>query len=137
MRSTNNAPDFLSNSYLTGSPPPRRSVMPLGGPGRVAPPGGGGFDDDVEALGRIAARGDEVDVHDRGALLPLGSSRKALKLSQPRRAISAPRRRERTKMAHRLRSKVKAAEEGEALPPSSLVDCRRNPHGGELPETLE
>jgi len=40
-------------------------------------------------------------------------------------------------MAHRLRSKVKAAEEGEALPPSSLVDCRRNPHGGELPETLE
>lgn len=40
-------------------------------------------------------------------------------------------------MAHRLRAKVKAAEAGEALPPSSLVDCRRNPHAGELPETLE
>jgi hypothetical protein len=31
-------------------------------------------------------------------------------------------------MAHRLRSKVKAAEAGEALAPVSLVECRRNPH---------
>ena len=31
-------------------------------------------------------------------------------------------------MAHRLRSKVKAAEAGEALAPASLVECRRDPH---------
>jgi hypothetical protein len=31
-------------------------------------------------------------------------------------------------MAHRLRSKVKAAEAGEALVPVSLVECRRDPH---------
>ena len=31
-------------------------------------------------------------------------------------------------MAHRLRSKVKAAEAGEALAPVSLVECRRDPH---------
>ena len=31
-------------------------------------------------------------------------------------------------MAHRLRSKVKAAEAGAALAPVSLVECRRDPH---------
>jgi hypothetical protein len=31
-------------------------------------------------------------------------------------------------MAHRLRSKVKAAEAGEPLAPASLVECRRDPH---------
>jgi hypothetical protein len=31
-------------------------------------------------------------------------------------------------MAHRLRSKVKAAEAGESLAPVSLVECRRDPH---------
>ena len=32
-------------------------------------------------------------------------------------------------MPHRLRSKVRAAEAGEALAPVSLVECRRDPHG--------
>ena len=40
-------------------------------------------------------------------------------------------------MAHRLRSKVLAAEAGEALPPASLAECRRNPHAPALPDTLE
>lgn len=31
-------------------------------------------------------------------------------------------------MAHRLRSKVKAAEAGDALAPGSLVECRRDPY---------
>jgi len=31
-------------------------------------------------------------------------------------------------MAHRLRSKVKAAEAGAELAPVSLVECRRDPH---------
>jgi hypothetical protein len=40
-------------------------------------------------------------------------------------------------MAHRVRSKVQAAEAGASLAPASLVECRRNPHAGPLPETLE
>lgn len=36
-------------------------------------------------------------------------------------------------MAHRLRSKVKAAEAGEALVPGSLVECRRDPHAPPAP----
>ena len=40
-------------------------------------------------------------------------------------------------MAHRLRSKVMAAEAGEALPPASLAECRRNPHATPLPDPLE
>jgi hypothetical protein len=40
-------------------------------------------------------------------------------------------------MAHRLRSKVKAAEAGEALAPVSLVECRRDLHAPPLPTPLE
>lgn len=40
-------------------------------------------------------------------------------------------------MAHRLRSKVMAAEAGEALPPASLAECRRNPHAPALPDPIE
>jgi hypothetical protein len=40
-------------------------------------------------------------------------------------------------MAHRLRSKVKAAEAGEALAPVSLVECRRDPHGPAAPSAAE
>jgi hypothetical protein len=40
-------------------------------------------------------------------------------------------------MAHRLRSKVKAAEAGEALAPVSLVECRRDLHAPSLPTALE
>lgn len=40
-------------------------------------------------------------------------------------------------MAHRLRSKVKAAEAGEALAPASLVECRRDPHAPPVPTPAE
>jgi hypothetical protein len=40
-------------------------------------------------------------------------------------------------MAHRLRSKVKAAEAGEALAPVSLVECRRDPHAAAPPTEAE
>lgn len=40
-------------------------------------------------------------------------------------------------MAHRLRSKVKAAEAGEALAPVSLVECRRDPHAAPAPTPAE
>jgi hypothetical protein len=40
-------------------------------------------------------------------------------------------------MAHRLRSKVKAAEAGAALAPVSLVECRRDPHVQTEPATAE
>jgi hypothetical protein len=40
-------------------------------------------------------------------------------------------------MAHRLRSKVKAAEAGEVLAPVSLVECRRDLHAPSLPTPLE
>jgi len=40
-------------------------------------------------------------------------------------------------MAHRLRSKVKAAEAGEALVPGSLVECRRDPHAPSAPALPE
>jgi hypothetical protein len=40
-------------------------------------------------------------------------------------------------MAHRLRSKVKAAEAGEALAPVSLVECRRDPHAVVAPTAAE
>src|SRR5207245_1710515 len=39
MRSTNRAPDFLSNSYLTGSPPTGTSMMTLRLSGGLSPAG--------------------------------------------------------------------------------------------------
>jgi hypothetical protein len=40
-------------------------------------------------------------------------------------------------MAHRLRSKVRAAEAGETLAPVSMVACRRDPHAPPAPTTPE
>ncbi len=37
-------------------------------------------------------------------------------------------------MVHRLRSAVRAAEAGEALPPLSLEPCRRDPYAPPVPE---
>src|SRR3954451_21933301 len=120
MRSTNKAPDFLSNSYLTGSPPAGTSVWAVAG------------------SGRIVARGDEVDVHDGGRPTPPWRPAEGAKaFSTPARDKARSRRQGTTRMAHRLRAKVKAAEAGEALAPSSLVECRRDPYAGARPETLE
>jgi hypothetical protein len=40
-------------------------------------------------------------------------------------------------MAHRLRSKLRAAEAGEALAPVSLVECRRDLHAAPAPSVAE
>jgi hypothetical protein len=40
-------------------------------------------------------------------------------------------------MAHRLRTKVQAAEAGATLAPVSLVECRRDPHAPPAPTEAE